>query len=720
MNIITELTRELSLKEAQVISTVKLIDEGNTIPFIARYRKEVTGSLDDNVLRELYDRLKYLRSLEEKKMDIINNITQQGKITDVLSALINNAKTLTELEDIYRPYKQKRRTRATIAKEKGLNPLADIFLLQKETKLSPEEVAKDYINKDLDVNNEQEAILGALDIVAEIISDEAKYRKFLREKITREGFLKSKGDKDKDSVYSNYYDFKQEIRLIQPHKILAINRGEAEKILSVSLECNEISNVSYIKGCVIINDKSTFVSVLESSCEDAYKRLIYPSIEREIRNELTDKASEQAIKIFGVNLKNLLLTSPLKGKIVLGLDPAYRTGCKLAVVDETGKPLYTGVIFPTPPANKVLEASKIVVDLIKKYKITIVAIGNGTASKESEIFISNIIKENSFDLTYAMVSESGASVYSASKLGAEEFPELDVSYRSAISIARRLQDPLAELVKIDPKAIGVGQYQHDMKSYFLDETLEGVVENCVNTVGVDANTASYSLLSYIAGINKTIAKNIVLFREEVGKFKNRKELKKVSKLGAKAFEQCAGFLRISESENVLDNTSVHPESYQSTLKLLKILGYDLEVVSENKGTEIKRKTEEYGLDKLALEINIGIPTLLDILEELSKPGRDIRDELPKPELRSDLLDIKDLKQDMVLTGTVRNVIDFGAFVDIGVHQDGLIHISEISDRFIKHPSDILSVGDILKVRVVSVDIAKKRIALSLKNIYIDS
>ncbi|MBE6903497.1 MAG: RNA-binding transcriptional accessory protein [Ruminococcaceae bacterium] len=707
MDILKALQTEFNLRPQQVENTVKLIDEGNTIPFIARYRKEVTGSLDDTVLRDLYDRLKYLRSLDQRRQEVASSIEEQGFMTEELAQKLEKAVTLAEIEDIYRPFKPKRRTRATVAKEKGLEPLALKIYAQDELKLSPLEMAEEFINPDLQVETAEDALAGALDIIAEMISDNADYRKEIRRKTFLSGTVKTKATKEEDSVYSQYYDYEEPVRTCAPHRILAINRGENEEFLSVSISCDEGANVAYLKSKVITNELSSCTQELENTVIDAYKRLIFPSIEREIRNDLTEKASEQAIKMFALNLKNLIMQPPLKGKVVLGLDPAYRTGCKLAVVDETGKVLETSVIYPTPPQSKIEEANKKVTDMILRHDIDVIAIGNGTASKESEIFVANLIKTLSKPVSYIVVSESGASVYSASKLGAEEFPEYDVSLRSAVSIARRLQDPLAELVKIDPRSIGVGQYQHDIKGARLSESLAGVVENCVNNVGVDVNTASYSLLSYVAGINSAIAKNIVAYREENGKFTSRKQLLKVKKLGEKAFLQCAGFLRIPDSDNVLDNTAVHPESYEAAKSVISELSIDL--ASGNLSA-----LENADIPSLAEKCQVGIPTMTDIVEEMKKPGRDIRDSLPPVVLRSDILDMKDLTEGMVLTGTVRNVIDFGAFVDIGVHQDGLVHISEIADRYIKHPSDVLSVGDIVSVRVLSVDLNKKRISLSLK------
>lgn len=716
MDILATLQKELNLKAYQVESTVKLIDEGNTIPFIARYRKEVTGSLDDNVLRDLYDRLKYLCNLEEQRNKVLASIEEQGLLTDEIRLSLENSTTLTEIEDIYRPFRPKRRTKATIAKEKGLEPLALIFLAQTEMKTTPQELAVDFINPEKEVHTAEDAISGASDIIAEMISDNAEYRKIIREKTFRTGFLCAKGTKKEDSVYSKFYEYEEKLTSIALHRVLAVNRGEEEEFLSVSIRPDEGDIFSWLKSKVITNENSTTTEIVVNAALDAYKRLISPSIERDIRNDITEKASEQAIRIFALNLKNLLLCPPLKGKTVLGLDPAYRTGCKIAVVDETGKVLDTTVIYPTPPQSKVEEAKEKIKQLINKHNVEIISIGNGTASKESEIFVAELIKEIPQKVSYMVVSESGASVYSASKLAAEEFPEYDVSLRSAVSIARRLQDPLAELVKIDPKAIGVGQYQHDMKQARLSESLGGVVESCVNSVGVDVNTASHSLLSYIAGVNASIAKNIVIYRENNGKFLERKQLLKVPKLGEKAFLQCAGFLRIPDSKNVLDNTAVHPEAYDAAKKLLKLTKIDEETLKAGNTADFESSIDTIGINNIAIELEIGIPTLNDIINELKKPGRDIRDSLPKPELRSDILDMKDLAEGMILNGTIRNVTDFGAFVDIGVHQDGLVHISEMSNKFIKHPSEAAAVGDNVKVRVLSVDSLKKRIALSMKGI----
>lgn len=708
-----DLIEEFSLKEFQAVNTIKLIDEGNTIPFIARYRKEATGELSDDVLRNFYDRLCYLRSIEEKKADVIRLIDEQGLLTDEIKNAVNNAKTITEIDDIYRPFRPKRRTRATIAKEKGLEPLAAI--ISKQDNNDPIACAKEFINPEKGVDSEDDALSGALDIIAEQISDNADFRKVIREKTQKNGTVSAKASKDEDSVYSTYYDFSEPASKIANHRILAINRGEKEGFLNVKLEIDESILTDYLKN-EIITKKSPFSSYLNDACDDAYKRLIAPSIETEIRNLLTDRAGEAAIGIFAKNLNGLLLQPPIKNKTVLGLDPGYRTGCKVAVVDETGKVLDTSVVYCTLENHDKEKAKKILKNFIEKYDVDLISIGNGTASKETELLVADLIKTLDKKVFYMMTNEAGASVYSASKLAAEEFPEYDVSLRSAVSIARRLQDPLAELVKIDPKAIGVGQYQHDMNQKRLGEALTGVVEDCVNNVGVDLNTASPSLLSYISGINMTVAKNIAAYREENGKFSNRKQLLKVAKLGKKAFEQCAGFLRISDGDNIFDNTSVHPESYDAALKLIELLGYEIDDVANGNISDIKKRLSQRNITDVADELGIGVPTLKDICDSLLKKGRDPRDELPKPVLMSDVMDINDLKPDMIMTGTVRNVIDFGAFVDIGVHQDGLVHISQICDRYIKHPTEVLSVGDIVKVKILEVDTKKNRISLSMKNI----
>lgn len=717
MDILQTITQEFSLKPEHVNNIVALLDDGNTIPFIARYRKELTGHIDDQVLRELSDRLTYLRNLEERKGEVERSITEQGKMTDEIKQALEAAVTLTEVEDIYRPYKQKKKTRATIAAAKGLTPLADIMLAQEIKEGSAEDIAKEYINEELGVKTAKEALAGAMDIVAERVSDDAELRKKLRNIFMRNGEISSKLVKTDDEgakVYENYADYSEPVADIKNHRILAINRGEKEGYLRVKLGIDKAFG-GRVCMAAFVKEGSIFTPYVEAACADAYERLIAPSIEREVRNTLTDAANEQAIKMFEVNLRPLLMQPPIRDKVTLGWDPAYRTGCKLAVVDETGKVLDKTVIYPTMPQNKVEEGKSVVRKLIAKYGVQVISIGNGTASKESEIIVSDLVREYNGKVAYMVVSEAGASVYSASKLGAEEFPDYDVSERSAVSIARRLQDPLAELIKIDPKSIGVGQYQHDMPESRLDSVLKGVMEDCVNKVGADLNTASVSLLSYISGLNTSVAKNIVAYREEHGKFKSRKELLKVSKLGEKAFTQCAGFMRIPGAKNILDNTGVHPESYEGTEKLLALFGYtDKDVESGNLG-ELKDKIKAYGTKRVCEETGLGAETLNDIVTELLKPGRDVRDSLPKPMLRADLMDINDLVPGMKIKGTVRNVTDFGAFIDIGVHQDGLVHVSEISDRFVRHPSEVLKVGDVVEATVISVDVRKKRIGLSLKS-----
>ena len=712
MDIIRKLAEELQIRPGQAQAAVKLIDEGNTIPFISRYRKEATGALNDEVLRNLYERLNYLRNLEEKKEQVISSIEEQGKLTDALKQQILAAETLVAVDDLYRPYRPKRRTRATIAKERGLEPLANVLLLQKLDHPALEE-AEGYISEEKGVAKAEDALQGAMDIVAEAIADEADYRSYIREKTMKKGTLTSGAkDKETESVYEMYYDFEEPVAKLAGHRILALNRGEKEKVLTVKLEAPEDEIIRYLEKKTLHRDNPYTTPYLKAAVADSYERLIAPAIEREIRNALTESAQEGAIRVFGKNLEQLLMQPPIRGQVVLGWDPAFRTGCKLAVVDATGKVLDTVVIFPTAPQNKVAEAKAVLKKLIAKYHITLISVGNGTASRESEQVIVELLKELSTPVQYVIVNEAGASVYSASKLATEEFPNFDVGQRSAASIARRLQDPLAELVKIDPKSIGVGQYQHDMNQKRLSEALEGVVEDCVNKVGVDLNTASVPLLEHVSGINKTIAKNIVAYREENGIFKNRKELLKVAKLGPKAFEQCAGFLRISESTQPLDATSVHPESYGVAEALLKQLGYSKDELKKGAVPGLHKKIRDY--KKLAEELGTGELTLRDIVGELEKPGRDPREDMPKPILRTDVLEMKDLKPGMILKGTVRNVIDFGAFVDIGVHQDGLVHISQICDRFIKHPLEAVSVGDIVDVQVISVDVAKKRIALTMK------
>ena len=714
MDIIKKLAEELNIGRHQAEAAVKLIDEGNTIPFIARYRKEATGSLDDEVLRNLDERLKYLRNLEERKNQVIASIAEQEKLTPELERSIRDAQTLVAVEDLYRPYKPKRRTRAMIAKEKGLEPLADLISMQmvKEPLL---QAAAAYISQEKGVETAEDAIQGAKDILAERISDNAAYRTYIRNATMNKGVVQSSAKDEKvQSVYEMYYNYEEPVKKCAGHRILALNRGENEKILTVKIAAPEDQILMYLEKQTIVRDNPHTTPVLKEAAADSYQRLIGPSIEREIRSGLTERAEEGAIKVFGKNLEQLLMQPPIVGRVVLGWDPAFRTGCKLAVVDGTGKVLDTVVIYPTAPQNKVAESKKIVKDFIKKYDISLISVGNGTASRESEQIIVELLKEIKEPVQYVIVNEAGASVYSASKLATEEFPNFDVGQRSAVSIARRLQDPLSELVKIDPKSIGVGQYQHDMNQKHLGAALEGVVEDCVNKVGVDLNTASASLLEYVSGINKALAKNIVAYREENGAFKNRKQLLKVAKLGPKAFEQCAGFMRITGGENPLDGTSVHPESYEAARKLLTRLGYDLSELGQGGIKGIGKKIVDYR--KMASELEVGEITLRDIAGELEKPARDPRDEMPKPILRSDILEMKDLKPGMVLKGTVRNVIDFGAFVDIGVHQDGLVHISQLTDKYIKHPLEAVSVGDIVEVKIISVDLAKKRIALTMKGI----
>ena len=712
MDIIKKLAEELQIRPGQAQAAVKLIDEGNTIPFISRYRKEATGALNDEVLRNLYERLNYLRNLEEKKEQVLSSIEEQGKLTEELKKQILAADTLVAVDDLYRPYRPKRRTRATIAKEKGLEPLANLLSLQ-QLDHSAEEEAEAYISEEKGVASAEEALQGAMDIVAEAIADEADYRTYIREKTMKKGTLTSTAKDEKaESVYEMYYNFEEPVAKLAGHRILALNRGEKEKILTVKLEAPEEEIIRYLEKKTIRRENPYTTPYLKEAVADSYQRLIAPAIEREIRNSLTEEAQEGAIRVFGKNLEQLLMQPPIRGQVVLGWNPAFRTGCKLAVVDATGKVLDTVVIFPTAPQNKVAEAKAVLKKLIAKYHITLISVGNGTASRESEQVIVELLKELPVPVQYVIVNEAGASVYSASKLATEEFPNFDVGQRSAASIARRLQDPLAELVKIDPKSIGVGQYQHDMNQKRLGEALEGVVEDCVNKVGVDLNTASVPLLEHVSGINKTIAKNIVAYREENGIFKNRKALLKVAKLGPKAFEQCAGFLRISDGTQPLDATSVHPESYGVAEALLKRLGYSEDELKKGAIPGLHKKISDY--KKLAEELGTGELTLRDIVSELEKPGRDPREDMPKPILRTDVLEMKDLKPGMILKGTVRNVIDFGAFVDIGVHQDGLVHISQICDRFIKHPLEAVSVGDIVDVQVLSVDVAKKRIALTMK------
>ena len=717
MDINQKITEELGVKLWQVEAAVKLIDEGNTIPFIARYRKEATGTLDDEQLRKLYERVVYLRNLEEKKEQVLASIEEQGKLTEELKKQILEAQTQVVVEDLYRPYRPKRRTRATIAKEKGLEPLSTLIMLQK-TKESLEEVAKQYINEEKGVANVQEALEGARDIIAENISDEADYRSWIRKQTMQKGhIISSAKDEKAESVYENYYEFDEPVNRLAGYRTLALNRGEKEKFLTVKIEAPQEDILRYLEKKIIHGENLSTTQILKEAIEDSYKRLIAPAIEREIRGELTEKAEDGAIEVFGKNLEQLLMQPPIVGHTVLGWDPAFRTGCKLAVVDPTGKVVDTTVIYPTAPTTpqKIQAAKDTLKKLIAKYNISLISVGNGTASRESEMIIVDLLKEIPQKVQYIIVNEAGASVYSASKLATEEFPNFDVGQRSAASIARRLQDPLAELVKIDPKSIGVGQYQHDMNQKKLNDTLSGVVESCVNRVGVDLNTASAPLLSYISGITSAIAKNIVAYREEQGRFETRKQLLKVAKLGPKAFEQCAGFLRIQNGKNPLDTTSVHPESYEAAEKLLKKQGFTTEDICAGKLAGLSLTIKDY--KKLAEELEIGEITLRDIVKELEKPGRDPRDEMPKPILRTDVLEMKDLKEGMILKGTVRNVIDFGAFVDIGVHQDGLVHISQMTNKkFIKHPLEVVSVGDIVDVKVMSVDLKKKRIQLTMKDV----
>ena len=716
MDIIKKLAEEFKLREEQVQKTVELIDGGDTIPFIARYRKEVTGSLDDETLRNLNDRLEYLRNIEKRKEEVKSLIEAQGNLTPEIEQAIMNAVTITEVDDIYRPFRPKRKTRASVAKAKGLEPLAQV-LLEQQNSYSPtiEEIAAQYISEEKEVASIEEALAGACDIIAEMVSDNAEYRKVVRAQTFDNGALGVCAAKEEDSVYAQYYEYNEPLKKIPGHRILAINRGEKEEFLKVNVGISQELILDYLTAKVASNPDSPAYKYIAAAVADGYERLIAPSIEREIRNDMFDNAAEGAIKVFSDNLGHLLMQSPLKGKTVLGFDPGYVNGCKLAVVDKTGKVLDTAVIYPTKPRCRTEEATRIMKGLIKKHSVDVIAIGNGTASKESEIFCAGLLKEiPESNCKYIVVNEAGASIYSASKLATEEFPDFDVMQRSAVSIARRLQDPLAELVKIDPKSIGVGQYQHDMKPARLDSALTGVVEDCVNAVGVDVNTASYSLLSYISGINITSAKNIVKYREENGEFTSRAQIKKVPRIGDKAFEQCAGFLRVPGSKEILDNTGVHPESYEAAKALLAMFGYTTDDVAHNQVKFLRRDVEKKGIKNVAAELGIGEPTLVDIIGELEKPGRDVRDSFEPPILRDDVLDIEDLKPDMVLTGTVRNVIDFGAFVDIGVHQDGLVHISQICDKFIKHPSEKLAVGDVVKVKVISVDVKKKRIALTMK------
>ncbi|AYD41262.1 RNA-binding transcriptional accessory protein [Clostridium fermenticellae] len=716
-NIIDKLSEEFKLNKKYTKNIVELLDSGNTVPFIARYRKEMTGSISDIVLRNLFERLTYLRNLESRKEDVIRLIDEQEKLTQDLENDILKCDTLTEVEDIYRPYKPKKRTRATIAEGKGLKPLSDIIWCG-NFKDDIRKYALQFVDEEKKVRSAEEAIYGAVDIISEKISDNAEYRKWIRRFVNQNGIIETRGDSKESTTYEVYYDYKEAVKNIPAHRILAINRGEREKILSVKITCNLDSIIEYLKSRCMKDNKITD-TYIEESIKDSLKRLIYPSIEREIRSELTEKGEEGAIRIFSENLKALLMQPPIKDKVVLGYDPGFRTGCKIAVLDDTGKLLDTATVYATAPQNDVEGSIKKLKELIYKYNVDVISLGNGTASRESEEVIMRLIeevkKEKGRELYYVIVSEAGASVYSASELATEEYPDINVSLRGAISIARRLQDPLSELVKIDPKSIGVGQYQHDVSEKNLDESLKGVVEDCVNSVGVDLNIATPSLLSYISGINAAIAKNIVAYREENGKFKNRKELLKVKRLGQKAFEQCAGFLRVMESIDPLDNTSVHPESYEATKKLLKILDYSIESLKNNNLKDIDDKVRDMGIESLSKDLGIGIPTLRDIIREIKKPGRDPRDEMPKPIFKTGIIDINQLKPGMSLMGTVRNVADFGAFVDIGVHQDGLVHISQLSDKFVKHPLDVVKVGDIVNVTIIDVDIKRKRISLSMKN-----
>ena len=712
MDILKKLREEFGITQSQAENTVRLLDEGNTVPFIARYRKEMTGSLDDQIIRQLSERLTALRNLEDRRTQVRTAIAEQGRLTDALAAKLDAAQTQTEIEDIYRPFRPKRRTRASIAKEKGLQPLADIIWGQKLIG-TPEEAAKAFVDSGQGVDTVLDAINGAMDILAEQISDDADLRKLLREETIKCGAIVSKKTKDEPSVYEMYYDYREPLKKAAGHRVLAMNRGEKEGFLSVKIEGEEEKLLQRMEKRLIRRSSDT-ADILREVIADSYKRLIAPSLEREIRNDLTEQAEEAAIGVFRENLRQLLLQPPISGKVVLALDPAYRTGCKIAVIDATGKPLETTVVYPTPPQNKTAEAEKKLLGLIEKYGVDLISIGNGTASRESELFVAEVLKKTKRRVQYIIANEAGASVYSASKLGAEEFPDYDVSLRSAVSIGRRIQDPLAELVKIDPKSIGVGQYQHDMNQKRLGEALGGVVEDCVNSVGVDLNTASPALLSYVAGINTTVAKNILKYREEHGKFTARRELLKVAKLGPKAYEQCAGFLRLPESEMPLDRTGVHPESYAAAESLLALCGYSLADVAARKVSGLAKKIKSP--EKTAAELGIGVPTLEDIMRELEKPGRDPREDAPAPVLRSDVLSMEDLQEGMMLTGTVRNVIDFGVFVDIGVHQDGLVHISQICDRFIKHPLEAVKLGDVVQVKVLSVDLQKKRIALTMKGI----
>nr|WP_300184505.1 Tex family protein [uncultured Agathobaculum sp.] len=712
-SIVEVLAREIGQKQEYVENIVKLLDDGNTVPFIARYRKELHGSMDDQTIRQLADRLAYLRNLDARREEIRSTIEAQGKLTDELASAIASAQTLAALDDLYRPYRPKRRTRASVAREKGLEPLAEALLSARGSSPAPEELAQPYINAEKGVETAQDALAGASDIIAEDLSDDAALRGRLRALLHRTGVIRTAGCDENDTVYTMYHDFSEPVRKLQSHRVLAINRGEKEDKLKVTLECDETEALATVTRAAV-HPKNPYAAFLRETCADSWKRLLFPSLERELRSELTDAASEQAIHTFALNLRPLLLQPPVRGRVTLGFDPGYRNGCKLAVVDETGKVLDTAVIYPTPPLKKTEDAKRTLRRLCDKHKVTCIAIGNGTASKESEIFIADFIRDYGGGIDYMVVSEAGASVYSASPLGAEEFPDFDVNLRSAVSIARRLQDPLAELVKIDPKSIGVGQYQHDMPQARLSDTLDGVVEDCVNAVGVDLNTASPALLRRVAGISQTVSKNIAQWREENGRFDSRAQLKKVKGLGPKAFEQCAGFLRVPDGKNLLDRTGVHPEAYKAAETLLMLCGYTVADAAKGKIGELSARAKQLGLTDAAARCGVGVPTLTDIIAELQKPGRDPRDELPPPLLRSDVLDIADLKPGMKLKGTVRNVADFGAFVDIGVHQDGLVHISQLCNRYVKHPSEVVTVGDVVDVAVLSADPKTHRISLTMK------
>lgn len=718
VDIVGKLSSELNISITQVNNVIELLDAGNTVPFISRYRKEQTGGLSDEVLRDFFERLTYLRNLKERKEDVKRLIEEQGKLTEEIVKALENASSLTEVEDVYRPYKQKKRTRATKALERGLKPLADL-ILDGSFRGNIEEEIKKYIDEEKEVNNQEDAINGALDIIAEVISDEAKYRKWIRNLVLKEGKIETKGSSEEDTPYEMYYDYSEEVSKIPSHRILAINRGEKEKVLQVKIVVNEEKIINYLEK-EILKSNSITDDYLKLAIKDSLKRLIYPSIEREVRNELTSIGEEGAIKIFKENLKSLLMQPPIKGKVVMGFDPGFRTGCKVAVLDSTGKFLDKATVYPTAPQNKIKETKEILKGLIKKYNVDVISLGNGTASRESEEVIAEMISEikseSAKEVAYVIVSEAGASVYSASELASKEYPDLDVTIRGAISIGRRLQDPMAELVKIDPKALGIGQYQHDVTPKKLDESLTGVVEDCVNKVGVDLNTATPSLLTYISGINSTIANNIVEYRNEVGGFKNRKELLKVKRLGPKVFEQCAGFLRVMESNEPLDNTSVHPESYDAARNLIKELGYTIEDLKNKNLNDIEERVKKIEIKKLLESLKLGEPTLLDIIKELKKPGRDPREEMPKPILKTGIVNMEDLTPGLILKGTVRNVADFGAFVDIGVHQDGLVHKSQMSNKFIKHPLDVVKVGDVVEVKILEVDVKKKRISLSMKDL----